>query len=99
MLFSGDKMEKEILNKLLNLGADDVIVKITDEDIEQVRFSRNRIDIAKNWQEKSADIFVALGKRTMFTTIKDFDNIDASLKTVMELAKKANENQSYYGIA
>ena len=92
-------MEKEILNKLLNLGADDVIVKITDEDIEQVRFSRNRIDIAKNWQEKSADIFVALGKRTMFTTIKDFDNMDASLKTVMELAKKANENQSYYGIA
>lgn len=92
-------MEKEMLNKLLKLGADDAIVKITDEDTEQVRFSRNKIDIAKNWLERSADVFVAVGNRTMFTTIKNFDNVDESLKMVMALAKKANENQSYHGIA
>jgi len=92
-------MEKEILNKLLKLGADDAIVKITEADIEQVRFSRNRIDIAKNWLERSIDIFVAIGKRTIFTTIRDFEDIDRSLKNIIDFAKRGSENQSYYGIA
>jgi PmbA protein len=92
-------MEQDMMNTLLDLGADDAIVTITDDAIEQVRFSRSRIDIAKTWLERTADIFVAVGNRTFSTTLKKFDTIDASLKNIMTLVKKANENTSYHGIA
>lgn len=92
-------MEKEMLDTLLELGADDAVVKITEEDIEQVRFSRNKIDIAKNWVERKADVFVAVGKKTMSTTLKDLDNVDNSLKTLMKFVKKTSENKNYHGIA
>ncbi|MEA1994360.1 MAG: TldD/PmbA family protein [Euryarchaeota archaeon] len=92
-------MEKEMMNKLLDLGADEAVVKITDDDIEQVRFSRNRIDIAKNWLEKTADIFVAVGNKTFSTTLKNFEDVDKSLKKVMTLVKKTGENKSYHGTA
>jgi len=89
----------QIVEKALALGATDVIAKGTLSRNQQVRFSTNKIDIAKTWNDNVVQVLLVYNKRVVFTEIRDFDNIDTFLETLVNLAKASKENPEYAGIA
>ncbi len=82
-----------------DLGAEDVIAQGVNSRNQQVRFSTNKIDIAKTWHERSIKVFLVLNKKVVGTEIRDFQTLDTSLETIVKLAKVSRENPSYAGIA
>lgn len=88
-----------IVEKALQLGATDVVVKGSDVKNQQLRFSNNQIDIAKTWYEYILKVFLVYDKRIVSTEIKNVNTIDDTLKKLIELAKISKENPEYVGIA
>ena len=92
-------LTSEIVKKALNLGATDVIAKGIHSKNQQVRFSNNEIDIAKTWHENFVQVFLVYENRIVSTEIRNFDNLDTSLRELVHLAKISRENPEYGGIA
>ena len=76
-----------------------MIVKGCDSDNQQLRFSDNKIDIAKTWYEHFLKVFLVYDKKVVSTEIKNVTTIDDTLKTLIALAKISKENPDYKGIA
>lgn len=88
-----------IVEKALALGATDVIAKGTTLTNQQVRFSTNKIDIAKTWHDTVVQVFLVYKKRVVLTEIRTFDTVDKTLETLVNIAKVSRENPEYAGIA
>ena len=89
-----------LMNKLIKQGVDDVIIKLIISKNYQVKFYNSRIDVIKNFDSKTMSVFVAKGKKTIITGVKDL--------TKKGLEKKAKQiikflgflpDRDYYGIA
>jgi PmbA protein len=90
---------EEIVKKAVGLGADEVIAKTTLGKYRQVRFSGNQVDITVAWNDYVTDVCLALKKRVVATEIHDFQQVDASIKQLVGLAKVSGENQAFGGFA
>ncbi len=88
-----------VVKKGLEMGATDVIAKGKTSRNQQVRFSNNQIDVAMTWYERVLQIFLVHEKRIVTTEIRNFNNIDETLKNLISLAKISQENPEYQGIA
>lgn len=77
------------------LGADDVIATSVEENIKQVRFMNSKISVVKNYELKNVEVFLSIGKRIIFGTIKNYEEI----KKLIKLAKMLEPRKDYYGIA
>jgi PmbA protein len=93
------ELTNEIVEKAEKLGATDVVVKGVISKNQQLRFSTNKIDIAKTWYEKVLYVFLVYKKRVVTTEIRTFDTIDEILENLVRLAKISKENPDYAGIA
>lgn len=92
-------MAEEIAGFAVASGADDAIAEVFDWKTHQVRFSNCRIDASNWWAERHAHVFVAVGKRTMATDLRDLGSANASVAALVRAAKMSPENPSYAGIA
>jgi len=90
---------EEIVKKGRTLGADEVIARTTFGRYRQTRFSNNQIDIGVAWNDYVTDIALSWKKRVVSTQIRNFQNIDQSVKSLFELAKASKENPMYGGFA
>lgn len=90
---------EEIVKKAKSLGADEVIAKTTFGKYRQVRFSNNQVDITVAWDDYVTDVNLAWKKRVVATQIHDFQNVDASIKQLIGLAKVSGENPAFGGFA
>lgn len=90
---------EEIVRKAKALGADDVVAKTAFGRYRQTRFSNNQIDISVAWNDYSTDIFLVWKKRVVGTMIHNFQNIDETVKKLVDLAKVSKENPQYGGLA
>jgi len=80
-------------------GADDVIAEATDSRTHLVRFSNSEIDAVNSWEESYVQMFVAVGKRTLASDLRDMGNLDSLVRALVSSAGRAPENKGYGGIA
>lgn len=90
---------EEIVKKAKNLGADEIVARTTFGKYRQVRFSNNQVDITVAWDDYVTDVALAWKKRVVASQIHDFQDIDASIKHMLELAKVSKENPMFGGFA
>jgi len=90
---------EEIVKKAKKLGADEVVAATTFRKNSQVRFSNNQVDITVAWNEYVTDVALAWKKRVVATRIRDFQDVDANIKHLLELAKVSKENPMFGGFA
>jgi len=90
---------EEIVKKAKALGADEVIAKTTFGRYRQARFSNNQVDITVAWNDYVTDVSLAWKKRVVATQIHNFQEVDASIKRLFELAKVSKENPMFGGFA
>jgi PmbA protein len=90
---------EEIVKKAKALGADEVVAKTTFGRYRQVRFSNNQVDITVAWNDYITDVALAWKKRLVAAEIRDFKDVDASLKRLFDLAKVSKENPMFGGFA
>jgi PmbA protein len=90
---------EEIVKKAKTLGADEVLAKTVYGKYRQVRFSNNQVDITVAWNDYSTDVALAWKKRLVATEIHRFDDVDASIKQLLKLAKISEENPAFGGFA
>jgi len=90
---------EEIVRKAKSLGADEVLAKTTFGRYRQARFSNNQTDITVAWNDYVTDVTLAWKKRLVATQIHDFQDVDAGLKNLLQLAKVSQENPLFGGFA
>jgi PmbA protein len=90
---------EEIVKKAKALGADEVIANTVFGNYRQTRFSNNQIDITVAWNDYLTDVALAWKKRVVGTQIRNFVEVDANIKKLMELAKVSKENPMFGGFA
>jgi PmbA protein len=89
----------EVMRKAVALGADEAIARTIFGRYRQVRFSNNQVDTSVGWNSYFTDVTLAWKKRVVSTQIRDFVDVDASLKMLMDLAKVTKENPTFAGFA
>ncbi|MEM2906061.1 MAG: TldD/PmbA family protein [Candidatus Bathyarchaeia archaeon] len=90
---------EEVVRKGKALGADEVVARTTFGQYRQTRFSNNQVDITVAWNDYATDVALSWRKRFVATQIRDFRNVDESVKRLFELAKVSKENPAYGGVA
>jgi PmbA protein len=90
---------EEIVKKAKALGADEVIARTTFGKYRQARFSNNQVDITVAWNDYVTDVNLAWKKRVVASQIHNFQEVDASIKRLFELAKVSKENPMFGGFA
>jgi PmbA protein len=88
-----------IVKKGKALGADEVIANTVFGEYRQVRFSNNQIDIGVGWNDYSTNIVLTWNRRFVATQIKNFKNVDGTIKRLLKVAKVSKENPMYGGVA
>lgn len=90
---------EEIMKKGKALGADEVIAQTSFGRYRQTRFSNNQVDISIGWNSYVTDVVLSWKKRFVATQIRDFQNVDETIKRLFDLAKASKENPLYGGVA
>jgi PmbA protein len=80
-------------------GANDVVAEVFDSKTHQVRYSNSSIDASNWWGEKHAHLFMAVGKRTVSTDIRDLASAKGLIPELITTAKASPVNKDYAGIA
>jgi len=90
-----------IKNKLLKVGADDVIVSVGKDNSTQIKFANNKISVTKTWDTIDLGIFLAKDKKIVSTSIKNFSYKTANdtVLALMKFIRSAKPNKEYEGIA
>lgn len=90
---------EEIVKKSKILGADEIIAQTTFGRYRQTRFSNNQIDTSVAWNDYVTDVTLSWKKRVVATQIRNFQNVNESVKRLFKLAKVSKENPKFGGFA
>ena len=96
-----ETIAKSLLDKFVKAGADDAIININKDRSAQIKFANSKIATTQSWTTAKADIFVAVKKRLVATTIRDFSEkaVYDSISRIMKFANASAPNEDYNGIA
>jgi PmbA protein len=88
-------------NKLMQKGADDVIVTSGKDTTTLIKFANNKISVTKSWSTVNVGVFLTQDKKIVSTSIKDFSQKTANdtITSLMKFIKSAKPNTEYEGIA
>lgn len=89
----------ELVDAARDAGATDAVAEVTDSTVNQIRFSSKRVDTSNWWNEVHGEVFVAVGKRTLSSDIRDMGNARRQVEELVQLARKSPESKKYGGIA
>ena len=103
MLNNLDKpsIAKSLIEKFVRAEADDAIVDVNENQTKQIKFANSKISITQSWNRINADIFVAVGKKLVSTSLKDFSEnaVLDSVDRIMKFVKATKPTEEYEGIA
>src|SRR3989338_1623914 len=96
-----ETIAKSLLDKFVKAGADDVIININHDNSSQIKFANSKIATTQDWTTAKADIFLAVNKHLVMTTIKDFSEkaVYDAVSRIMKFANASTPNEDYNGIA
>ncbi|MEM0151316.1 MAG: TldD/PmbA family protein, partial [Thermoplasmata archaeon] len=87
-----------VVKKAISFGADEVSAIYVEREMKQTRFSNSKLDIMLNYQENALSLFLSKGKKTLFTTVRNFDNLERTIENFVKLLDKMPENKDFYGL-
>jgi len=92
---------KKVLAECRKRGADDAIVSLERLQTTQVKFSNSKIITTENVDNVGLSIFIAVKKRIVLTTLREFSEQSAlkSVKELLSFTKTLPKNKDYNGIA
>lgn len=93
------ELARELLETTLEAGAKDSISEAMETKVHQVRFSSSQVDAVNSWTERHVALFVAVGKHTMASDVRDLARTKESARSIVALAKSSPPNNAYAGIA
>ncbi|MBI2141254.1 TldD/PmbA family protein [Candidatus Woesearchaeota archaeon] len=90
-----------LVSRLKKKGADDVVVSASREEAAQLKFSNSLISTTQSWQSDKLNIFVAIDKKLVGTSIRDMSKpaADDAVTKLLKFAAAAAPNREYMGIA
>jgi PmbA protein len=90
-----------VLKKALSLGAQEVVVNAESRGTVQVKFVNDQVAVSQSWSEDKLDIFLALDKRLVSTTIthQDQRSMDRVLEKLLSRVRVTAPKEEYNGIA
>jgi PmbA protein len=104
-----------IVDKAVQLGADDVVCTVRDNLENQVKFVNNQVLLFTNWNTVNAAVFLSYKKRLVGSSLDTpenmetitplhglslkKENIDKFLEKLIKTAKVLEPKKDYYGIA
>lgn len=90
-------MIEELAKKLKNV-CDEFAIAENYNNIKELRFSNNSMDLFNNWEESYTNVFASRNKKTMDILIKDYNNLDYYIEKIDKTLNIIPDNPSYYGI-
>ncbi|MDP6613025.1 MAG: TldD/PmbA family protein [Candidatus Hydrothermarchaeota archaeon] len=92
---------ESVVKNALRLGAQDVVVSSESKSTTQVKFVNDQVAVSQSWSEDKLDIFLALDKRLVSTTITphDQESTDLLLEKLLSRARVTAPKEEYNGIA
>ncbi len=90
-----------LVRNLKKKGADDVAVTVLAEDDMQLKFSNSTICTTQNWNVKKINVFIAVDKKLVNTSLRNLSikSADETISRMLKFAKAAVPNKEYSGIA
>lgn len=93
------ELAQELMEAARDAGADDALAEVVESTTTQVRYSNKLIDATNWWSERSAMMFVSVGKRTFASDLRDLNEAKSLVPALVAAAKASPPNESYAGIA
>jgi len=95
------EVENFLLRELKKRGADDVVLSAGTYEKLQLKFSNNKISVVQSWESESMEIFVAIKKKLIATSLKDIslNSAKEAVDEMMKFEKAVKPNEKYMGIA
>ncbi len=95
------QIAKSLMDKFVKAGANDAIISMNESTSEQIKFVNSKIATTQSWKTAKAGVFIAVNKRLVATTIKDFSEkaVNDSILRIMKFANATTPNKDYQGIA
>ncbi|MEK6837588.1 MAG: TldD/PmbA family protein, partial [Nanoarchaeota archaeon] len=90
-----------LVSQLKKKGADDVVVSAASEEATQLKFSNSLISTTQSWHSDKLNIFVAINKKLVGTSIRQLSKLaaDDAVVKLLKFAAAAVPNREYMGIA
>jgi len=93
------ELAESVVDEARDAGATEVVAEAVDSFASQVRFSNCEVDSVNSWNEKHVMLFVAVGKRTMSSDLRDIGRARELVREVVAAARHCPPSKSYKGIA
>ncbi|HOP09408.1 MAG TPA: DNA gyrase modulator, partial [Candidatus Methanofastidiosa archaeon] len=77
---------EDIVQRCLDLGANDVICNKVESHRKQIRFANNEITASKVWDTHVISLFMAMGKKVVMTSIRDMNNVEVAVDALVRFA-------------
>lgn len=90
-----------LLKEFVKRGADDVVISVERVDATQIKFTNSKISTTQSWHNANLELFLAMGKKLVTTSVKD-TSIEAAkdaVDRILKFAESASPNPEYQGIA
>ena len=90
-----------LVKQLKLKGADDVVVSAVSEEATQLKFANSTISTTQMWHSDKLNIFLAIDKKLIGTSIRDLSTkaADDAVSRMLKFAAAALPNKEYMGIA
>ncbi|MBI2143554.1 TldD/PmbA family protein [Candidatus Woesearchaeota archaeon] len=90
-----------LVKQLKKKGADDVVVSAIDEEVTQLKFVNSIISTTQSWHSGKLNMFVAIGKKLVGTSIRSISKsaADDAVSKILKFTAAAVPNKEYEGIA
>src|SRR3989344_1257890 len=95
-----DEIQEYMHKKLVQSGADDVVVGLEGGKKTQVKFANNNFVATQTWDAMSMGIFASFGRKIIFTNLDDIskETADNKIKHILKFVKTMSPNENYKGI-
>lgn len=89
---------EKIVKVAIKFGATDAVVTVQESLTKQTKFVNNEIEVQKMWEEKEAELFVAV-KGSIAIGLWDGVSMKDFVKRTVTMAKMSSPNEDFKGIA
>lgn len=89
---------EKIVKAAVKLGATDAVATVQESLTRQSKFVNNEIEVQKMWEEKEAELFVAV-KGSIAIGMWDGGDLKGFVKRIVTMAKLSSPNEDFKGIA
>ncbi len=87
--------------KLIQKGADDIVLVLEKKKNNQIKFTNNNITSINSWSENIISVFCSIKKKIVVSNLEDFSKkgVNDLIKNIFNFQRTIKPKEDYYGIA